>query len=355
MSRSVYGIVAAMLLLSLAAPVSGKNYQLHSPKLWSQQEKEQYEKENQQTSMEKELAEKQIEQLKKERENSEKQKAQLKKEQEQAEKQKKQLKKDIEQAEKQNALLIKEKIQAEKKTIQLKKDREQAEKQKELFKKEMVQAEQQKEQLKREREQINQQKVRLKEERERLKKENARVKEDLIQVKDGVSYREVTVQNGDTLFDISRKYRKEGSLYSETLRFNDIKDPDHIADGDIIKVPLFMEKKAKQKSIKPVAVAVKKQSVPAKANSTFPNDSTARQDVETRIPPKASLPQQQAFANITTSRQQLFEQAVKSYRSGDCQTAVQLFGRFLAEHPPSAMSADASLFIADCYMKLSGK
>jgi TolA-binding protein len=308
MTRRTCTVAITLLFLTLAVPALGKNYSLHSPKLWTPQEKEQYEKENPPVVNEKELAEKQKERLKKEKE------------------------------------LI--------------------EKQKELIKKEKIQAEKEREQVKKE--------------NEKVKKEKTWIKKNQILVKDGVSYREVTAQKGDTLYSISRKYSKEGSSYAGTLRFNDIQDPDQIISGDVIKVPLFQEKKAKQRAAakqlklptvlpkqqtaakitnKPVSelsvnyvkqpVASKKE-LPAKAIISPPEQPTT-------VPAKACIPQQLTFSNNSSSGPKLFEQAIKSYRSGDCQTAIQLFGRYLSEQPTSALAADASLFIADCYLKLSGK
>ena len=204
MTRRACGIAVALLFLSFTVPVRGSNYTLHSPKLWSQQEKEQYEKENP-------PARKEIDPV-------EQQKERNRKEKEQAEKQKERLKKEKEQVEKQKGLLKLEKERAEKQKDQVKKETEQVRKQKEQLKKEM----------------------------ERVKKEKERIRQDQILVKNGVSYREVTVQKGDTLYAMSRKYSKEGSSYAETLRFNNIDDPDQIVSGDIIKVPLNRVNKAKQ-------------------------------------------------------------------------------------------------------------
>jgi len=362
MTRRTCIVMSALLFLAITVPALGKNYSLHSPKLWTPQEKEQYEKENPPVVNEKELAEKQKERLKKEKEQAEKQKEQAKKEKELADKQKEQLKKEKEQAENQKDLV--------------KKEKEQVEKQKELIKKEKMQIEKQREQVKREKEQVEKQKEQVKREQEKVKKENEQIKKHQILVRDGVSYREVTVHKGDSLYTISRKYSKEGSSYAETLRFNDIQNPDQIVSGDIIKVPLFQEKKAKQrataKQLK-LSATIPKQSTTVKAAGKTvrePSLSYVKQpaagknelsapipssDPLTTTPTKACIPQQLKFSNNSTAGPKLFEQAIKSYRSGDCQTAIQLFGRFLAEQSTSALAADASLFIADCYLKLSGK
>jgi len=53
--------------------------------------------------------------------------------------------------------------------------------------------------------------------------------------------------------------------------------------------------------------------------------------------------------------QKLFEKAVRAYKQDDCRAALDLFDRFLAENPSSPMAADASLYKAECYLKLSSQ
>ena len=55
----------------------------------------------------------------------------------------------------------------------------------------------------------------------------------------------------------------------------------------------------------------------------------------------------------SSAGQRLFEQAIKAYRQDDCRTALDLFDRFLANYPTLPQAADASLYKAECYMKLS--
>ncbi|MEI6209337.1 MAG: LysM peptidoglycan-binding domain-containing protein [Desulfuromonadales bacterium] len=400
MTRCTRGIMAALLFMSLAVPVWGKNYILHSPKLWSQQEKEQYEKNNPLTETEKELiesqkeqAEKNKERLKREKDQAIKVKEQAKKEKEQVEQEKKQAQKEKEQVEKEKKQAKKEKEQVAKEKKQIEKEKERAKREKELVEKAKEQVEKEKERAKIEKEhvekvkeQVNKEKERIKKEQEQVKKEKLKMRQNQILVKDGVSYREVTVQKGDTLYGISRKYGKDGSSYAETLRFNNIEDPGKLTSGDVIKVPLFKKKKVvnnQAKQPKPAAVAAPKQQkvatvtpkpIPVKTGiqrpQVFSGTTTARQ--QTYKPPAMAaakqLPAQtppvtdkivtvkpQTFPNYSTSGQTLFEQAVTSYRNGDCQKAILLFNRFLAGHASSLLAADAGLFIADCYLKLSGK
>jgi len=53
--------------------------------------------------------------------------------------------------------------------------------------------------------------------------------------------------------------------------------------------------------------------------------------------------------------QRLFAQAVKAYRQDDFRTALDLFDRFLTTNPGSPLAADASLYKAECYLKLSNQ
>jgi hypothetical protein len=53
--------------------------------------------------------------------------------------------------------------------------------------------------------------------------------------------------------------------------------------------------------------------------------------------------------------QKQFTQAVKAYRKDDFRTALDLFDRFLTTNPGSPLAADASLYKAECYLKLSNQ
>jgi TolA-binding protein len=56
-----------------------------------------------------------------------------------------------------------------------------------------------------------------------------------------------------------------------------------------------------------------------------------------------------------TAGQKLFEAAVKAYRKDDCRTALELLDRYLAENSGSPLAADANLYKAECYLKLSAQ
>lgn len=57
----------------------------------------------------------------------------------------------------------------------------------------------------------------------------------------------------------------------------------------------------------------------------------------------------------TVAGQKLFERAVTAYRQDDFSVALELFDRYLADNSSSPLAADASLFKAECYLKLSIK
>ena len=69
----------------------------------------------------------------------------------------------------------------------------------------------------------------------------------------------------------------------------------------------------------------------------------------------AKSAKQPPAAVAETSEQKLFERAIKAYRQDDCRTALELFDRFLADYPSSALAADASLYKAECYLKQSNQ
>ena len=60
-------------------------------------------------------------------------------------------------------------------------------------------------------------------------------------------------------------------------------------------------------------------------------------------------------AGDAVASQKLFERAVNAYKLDDFGTALDLFERYLANNANSPLAADASLYKADCYLKLSSQ
>jgi hypothetical protein len=238
------------------------------------------------------------------------------------------------------------------------------------------------------------------------------------QGKEGILVREVPVVKGDTLSGISHRFSGHGSYYPQILLFNDIKNPDLIYAGSTLRVPVgkgpaaetsgarpapSTRKNARRHAGKKASRAVqaapsavlpskhKGQPATGKASSgdqtmeLSPSDlkrlevgrektagarkkgapelhkhvSEKRQKVKEtvgeeraagRAPGASSAPSQGEEAG-----QKLFAQAVKAYRQEDFRTALELFDRFLTANPGSPLAADASLYKAECYLKLSNQ
>lgn len=93
---------------------------------------------------------------------------------------------------------------------------------------------------------------------------------------------------------------------------------------------------------KPLPPAKNEAVVSKGTRDTFPAPAIASK-VSTAQPPVAD-----AFIE-----QKVFQRAVQSYRQNDFRAALELFERFLSDNPTSPLAADAILYKAECYMKLS--
>lgn len=232
---------------------------------------------------------------------------------------------------------------------------------------------------------------------------------------DGILVKEVPVKNGDTLSGISRKFSGHGIYYPQILLFNNIKDPNLIYTGDTLKIPLpngdvpetstpaksrrgktlkQSDKPSKKVSVKTAKQRSKKHSVNAgtvksgqsptelsigelkkldggkakqRVQSSKSADTAVKKSAVADSQPehkleKAAAPTQKKVeaaapkASVSpVAGQQLFEKAVKAYRQDDYRAALELFDRYLTDNPGSPMAADASLYKAECYLKLSAQ
>lgn len=172
---------------------------------------------------------------------------------------------------------------------------------------------------------------------------------------------ETTIQKGDTLFALARKHLGKGIYYPQFLLFNDIPDPNLIIAGRTIRIPLLNRQmhRQKERSARPAHP-------PAETGSPLLSTRLPEPVVPTQEDPATTPPSQPprepappAPAPLPTPpdprASELFAAAVSAYKGGDCRRAVELFDRFLAEAPASPLSADATLYRADCYLKLAGQ
>jgi nucleoid-associated protein YgaU len=225
---------------------------------------------------------------------------------------------------------------------------------------------------------------------------------------DGILVQEIEIQKGDTLYALSRKFSGHGTYFPQILLFNSINNPNLIYAGKTLKVPVSnrAEHEVERKGTKPTAESrnsktsgakktaakteskqhVKQSTVssPASGQSTEISLSDlkvsgtekavatrskkaaviAKKKLTHSAAPVASSLSPIPAVNKSTSPavsagdaegQKLFEAAVKAYRHDDCRTAIELLDRYLANNSGSAMAADANLYKADCYLKLSAQ
>lgn len=196
--------------------------------------------------------------------------------------------------------------------------------------------------------------------------------------KDGVLVQEVTVHKGDTLSGISRKFSGRGSYFPQILLFNDIRNPNKIYPGDVFKIPVTRNNVTGHNKVTEPIV-----NVPGHVGQTSEHQETTLPSVQKQTPAapsaapvtdisindlkkvgpdrgkkrasrvKTGEPAKKAVTGESTSGQKLFERAVTAYRSDDYRTALELFDKYLTENQASPLAADASLYKAECYLKLS--
>jgi len=225
---------------------------------------------------------------------------------------------------------------------------------------------------------------------------------------DGVLVQEIEIQKGDTLSGLSRKFSGHGSYFPQILLFNTIKNPDLIYAGDTIRVPVSQnEVHGSDRTVSTPTKGVSRKSKPAgNTKSTLKTEPLKAEDRQSSGAVKASTPNTELMlsdlkptgkSKSSTGRlkrktvvqsnkkqtheappekspspmlkssspavpavdaaagQKLFEAAVKAYRHDDCRTALELLDRYLADNSASPLAADANLYKAECYLKLSAQ
>lgn len=239
---------------------------------------------------------------------------------------------------------------------------------------------------------------------------------------EGIIVKEITVQKGDTLYALSHKFIGRGMYFPQILLFNDIKTPNLIYPGDVLKIPLKQngadepgatatvppaiphKKKipavksprtnrgAEQTSVRPpidasvsalnteiplgdLKTVVKSKNSPRHSGRKKPvyakktesitspesivsPDTADSKDAPMRVPyPKTvdSKDDAEVLQTALPTGQKLFETAMNAYRGGDCHTALKLLDNYLSDNPGSELAADANLYKAECYLKLSTK
>jgi LysM repeat protein len=163
---------------------------------------------------------------------------------------------------------------------------------------------------------------------------------------------EIVIKKGDTLSGISRKFSGKGSYYPQILLFNDIKNPNLIRTGDSLRVPVKKEFAGVTESKSRTKLTVKK-SVPENKKKVAITPSSPASDTIISVKPvKIEKP---VSAVQKTDEQQLFDKAFNAYSSGNCVAAIAMFDKILSANPDNSFAADATLYKADCLLKMSGQ
>jgi len=153
---------------------------------------------------------------------------------------------------------------------------------------------------------------------------------------EGVLVKKIMIRPGDTLSAISRRFSGKGSYFPQILLFNNIRNPNRIYAGRKLFVPVSGQRSSKKPSPPP---------------SVLPAKTNARSAVRDR---QGITPDNGGDSTVSSSERQLFDEAVALFAQGKYREALDGFSRFLQVYPDSPLVPDASLYRADCYLRLSG-
>ncbi|GFO54555.1 peptidoglycan-binding protein LysM [Geomonas sp. Red276] len=222
---------------------------------------------------------------------------------------------------------------------------------------------------------------------------------------EGVLVRKITVKRGDTLKKISRRHMGVASWFPQVLLFNTIKNPDLIHPGEELLVPVkrgeqasaeagetpakgkthraAKTKKARHhrvkrgkagqveahKGEKAVEEGVGKQeNKPAGGEAVAPvaPKQEAAPAPQPGVPAKSTVNGKKSksarsvksngakgAAASPAAEQDAYQQAKRAYLKGEYRQSLALFDTFLKRFPNSPLASDASLYRADCYLRLS--
>jgi hypothetical protein len=198
---------------------------------------------------------------------------------------------------------------------------------------------------------------------------------------DGILVREIEIQSGDTLYKLSRRFSGHGMYFPQILLFNNIKNPNLIYAGKMLKVPVTLaetsasgHKKSPRKSSDAPPVRKTSAAAPTSAASTelsltdlnksgTKKGTSAKENKKSASHAKKGATQgsltttrkDSAAAKAAAAGQQLYLAGVKAFQQEDCRTALSLFDRYLADNSTSPLAAEANLYKAGCYLKLSAQ
>lgn len=169
----------------------------------------------------------------------------------------------------------------------------------------------------------------------------------------GVLVERITIKPGDTLAKLSRQFSGRASYFPQILLFNDIKNPDLIIAGNELYVPVQKQIVSRQ----PRSAGDNAATLPAKEKPVTARKKGAAKSIKAAATGKSSPAPTTAVKKSSAGKEEQngYQKAVTKYQQGDYHGALTAFTRFLDQYPQSQLAPDASLYKAECLLKLSGE
>lgn len=168
----------------------------------------------------------------------------------------------------------------------------------------------------------------------------------------GILVQRITIKRGDTLSQISRSFSGKSSYFPQILLFNNIANPNLIFAGKELLVPISRQDALSKTAPSGDQNAVSKRTEVPAVKTAVPPARKQRTDALKPLAENRSLNYKQPANN---GEQDSYSQAVTAFGSREYDKALSLFDRFLERYPSSSMAADASLYKAECLLKLSAQ
>ncbi|BDV41339.1 peptidoglycan-binding protein LysM [Geotalea uraniireducens] len=190
---------------------------------------------------------------------------------------------------------------------------------------------------------------------------------------EGVLVQSITIEKGDTLYSLSRKYNGRGGYYPQILLFNEIKNPNLIYAGNSLLVPVAPAEGRQTVQPRKAASAAEAAKRPRshagrKLGRKDAGTAKAPKTVTTVAPPasragvspspvRQSVPARPAEPpkKAAQREQTLYEQGIEAYKTGNYRQSLEAFDLFLQRYPDSPLVPDVSLYRADTMLKLSNQ
>lgn len=170
---------------------------------------------------------------------------------------------------------------------------------------------------------------------------------------EGILVKSITINRGDTLSKLSKRYSGRAAFFPQILLFNHIKNPDLIYADKKLLVPVTLRKVI---DAHPAAKTRVKRARPSTGvRRVKPSAVIKRAKPSAGVPHTVRIPSRaHALDNRQQFEQKLFDRGMAAFNSGNFRGAIAHFDEFLKTAPESPLAADATLYRAECYMKLSG-